>query len=137
MGRRLKSRFEVHDREINGYLALSAPIFLTLLVVLPWAMDVIEAPIWLERIASIGYIVLLGLGYFAWYHWLSVRIGKKHRLLCGNCGAVLRRPFSQTDNPDHRRDGEVPKRCPRCHVDIHAATRASQPAKKAVDPGRR
>lgn len=123
MGRRrkLKSRFELHDNEINWYLGFFALLFPLSLCVVPWTLDRIGTPSWISAFATLSFGLVIGLGFFFWYHRLAIRVGEKHNLLCVHCRMPLRKPFSRTRDPDYRVDGQVPKKCPHCYTEIDYA----------------
>ena len=121
--RRLESRFALHDNEINRHLALFAMLFVLSLCLVPWTLDHFSAPEWLINSGTLGFGFLAVVGFFVWYRRLAIRIGKKHGLLCANCQRPLRKVRGGSGDPDYRIDGQVPNRCPHCHVDIRTATK--------------
>jgi len=118
MGRRrkLKSRFELHDNEINRYLGIFALLFPLSLCVVPWTLDGIGSSSWISAFATLSFGLVIGVEFFFWYHRLAIRVGGKHNLLCVHCRMPLGKPFARTKDRDYRVDGQVPKRCPHCYT---------------------
>jgi phage FluMu protein Com len=122
MGRRkrLKSRFTAHDKEINGWLAVFTISFLAFISLLIWILDRVAVPGRIANWSTVGIGFATFFGFLLWYRRLAYRIGKKHNLLCANCRKPLRKHsfLATTGDRDHRADGEVPDRCPRCKTNI-------------------
>lgn len=122
---RLKSRFVAHNKEMNRWLGAFAICFPASFVALA-CLGNLGVPEWLLKCLAMGICVITVLAFHSTYYYLSLRVGAKYKLLCANCGSPL---------PDSRIDGEVPRRCPHCYVDVADATgqKSSKQKQKAVE----
>ena len=123
--RQLKSRFEACDAEFNRQAVCGGLFFLICLCLGAALTGRFPVPVWVERGLTIAYAGSIFLAFLGWFHFFARRVGRKHHLLCAQCGMPFRKLFPlkiPPDHPDYHVDGEVPLRCPYCHAPIGVAT---------------
>ncbi len=126
--KRLKKRFVAHDAELNRWLGVFAIVILTvgtLIHTIPESLDYSKN---IKTILTWSYASCVIPAYVVFYYCVSRKIGTKHGLLCLNCGKTLRKLSfrHRTQDPDYSLDGEIPKRCPHCRIDVADVTRRSK-----------
>lgn len=129
--KRLRKRYEAYDRQLFFPLSLLA-IFACVLTLIPTIAIASclpsDAPKWMRVFCGFSILALASIPSVAIYSYLGSCISRhfadKYRLLCANCGNPLATLTLNRwrHNEDRRGDGEVPRRCPHCHVAINEAT---------------